>query len=433
MASVSTSGDGLRRIIFAGIDGARRAIYLGRMTAKDAEMIRVKVEALVSAKIHGTSPDDEVSRWVSTRSDALHNKLAAVGLVKAREFSGTTLRQLCDAFFAHLNVKPITLKNYLPTRAAMEAYFGADTAIRDIEPLAADQWRAAMKADGLAEATIAKRVKLARQIFRRGIKWRMLVENPFAEVKVGSQKNKARQRFIPLADAQRVLDACPDDQWRLLFALSRFGGLRCPSEHLALKWSDIDWERGQIRVTCSKTEAHEGKAERFTPLFPELRPYLLDTFERAEPGSEWVITRYRDTNSNLRTHMCRIIRKAGLTPWPRLFHNLRSSRQTELSERFSAHVVCSWLGNSERVAQAHYLQVTDAHLAAALAEPTPAETKTTRNPTRNTSQQGETSSNGENPIKEKTPLIPGLSVRCGSVPIPQVEGRQLASEWLFEQ
>ncbi len=29
-------------------------------------------------------------------------------------------------------------------------------------------------------------------------------------------------------------------QWRLIFALSRYGGLRCPSEHLALRWGHID-------------------------------------------------------------------------------------------------------------------------------------------------------------------------------------------------
>jgi hypothetical protein len=48
--------------------------------------------------------------------------------------------------------------------------------------------------------------------------------------------NKTRQRVISLEDAGKVLAACPDTQWRLLFALSRFGGRRCPSEHLALKW-----------------------------------------------------------------------------------------------------------------------------------------------------------------------------------------------------
>src|SRR5688572_24216677 len=122
-----------------------------------------------------------------------------------------------------------------------------------------------MKSAGYAEATISKRVKLARQIFRRGVRWKMLAENPFEGVKAGSQQNKSRQYFISRADAQKVLDHCPDAQWRLLFALSRFAGLRCPSEHLNLTWGDVDWDHDRIRVTCSKTEHHEGRGERFIP------------------------------------------------------------------------------------------------------------------------------------------------------------------------
>ncbi len=68
----------------------------------------------------------------------------------------------------------------------------------------------------------------------------------------------------------------------------------------------------------------------------------------AEPGAEFVIQRYRSTNANLRTQLERIIRKAGLKPWPKLFHNLRATRQTELEETFPTHVVCEWLGNSPR-------------------------------------------------------------------------------------
>jgi hypothetical protein len=52
-------------------------------------------------------------------------------------------------------------------------------------------------------------------------------------------------------------------------------------------------------------------------------------------------------------------------PWPRLFHNLRGSLETDLFEKFPAHVVVAWLGNSERIALKHYLKVTDNHLAAA--------------------------------------------------------------------
>src|SRR5262249_52977110 len=60
-------------------------------------------------------------------------------------------------------------------------------------------------------------------------------------------------------------------------------------------------------------------------------------------------------------HLARIIRRAGLTPWPKLCNNLRASRETELAEQFPMHVVCAWIGNTERVAAKHYLQVTEEH------------------------------------------------------------------------
>ena len=49
-------------------------------------------------------------------------------------------------------------------------------------------------------------------------------------------------------------------------------------------------------------------------------------------------------NSNLRTEMIRLLRRAGVSGWPRLFHSMRASRQTELQREFPLHVVCSWLG-----------------------------------------------------------------------------------------
>src|SRR5262249_16793747 len=123
---------------------------------------------------------------------------------------------------------------------------------------------------------------------------------------------------------------------------------------------DVDWERERFRVRSPKKERLADGGERWVPIFPELRPYLEEAFERAEPGALHVISRYRDRNANLRTQLNRIIRKAGLTPWPKLFHNLRSTRQTELAAEFPLHVVCAWIGNKQAVAAEHYLQVTDA-------------------------------------------------------------------------
>ena len=88
-------------------------------------------------------------------------------------------------------------------------------------------------------------------------------------------------------------------------------------------------------------------------------------------GTEHIITRYHDRNANLRTQLLRIIKGAGVKPWPKLFHNLRARRQTELTARFPLHVVCEWIGNSAPIADKHYLQVTDDHYADAATTTTP--------------------------------------------------------------
>ena len=44
---------------------------------------------------------------------------------------------------------------------------------------------------------------------------------------------------------------------------------------------------------------------------------------------------------------------------------MRASRQTGLQREFPLHVVCSWLGNSPRIAQQGYLLVTEGDFAKA--------------------------------------------------------------------
>jgi hypothetical protein len=55
----------------------------------------------------------------------------------------------------------------------------------------------------------------------------------------------------------------------------------------------------------------------------------------------------------------RILARAGLTPWPRLFQNLRASRETELMREYDLATVCGWIGNSPEVAAKHYAMSVD--------------------------------------------------------------------------
>ena len=78
--------------------------------------------------------------------------------------------------------------------------------------------------------------------------------------------NRERDFFVTREDAQKVIDACPDAEWRLIFALARFGGLRTPSELLTLRWADVNLPAGRMTVHSPKTEHHTGKAMRIVPM-----------------------------------------------------------------------------------------------------------------------------------------------------------------------
>jgi len=366
MASIARDPHGRKRILFVGPDGNRKVIRLGKCNVKQAESFRQKVEAVISARRMRSSLDNETSAWVADLPDEMHGKLAAVGLVTRRAAapaqSSLTLGPFLSEYTqSRSDVKPGTQTVFGRCVKHLLAFFGPDKLLADLSAGDADAWRLYLVKYGLAENTIRRTCGIARQFFRSAMRRKLISENPFAELKVSVQGNKTREYFLSRQDAERVLEACPDTQWRLLFTLARFGGLRTPSEILLLRWADVDWDKGRMLVHSPKTEHHPGGESRLVPIFPELYPHLLAAYEQAEPGTEYVVIRYRKTGLNLRTQLMRILAKAGLQPWPKLWQNLRSTRQTELSNDWPEYIVCSWLGNSKVVAREHYLQVTDEH------------------------------------------------------------------------
>ena len=72
-----------------------------------------------------------------------------------------------------------------------------------------------------AEGTIAKYVKRARQIYKSAIRKGLVNHNPFSEVSSDSEQNGERLRFIDQETIAKVLQACPDVQWRVIVALAR--------------------------------------------------------------------------------------------------------------------------------------------------------------------------------------------------------------------
>lgn len=372
MASISTDKKGLRRILFKDGSGQRRQIHLGKMPIKMARTIKSHIEALLTAALARHSPEPETAEWLGDIEDTLHAKLAAVGLVLPREAAAlTTVADFLTEYVKRrVDVKQATKEVWRQIENNLVECFGAKRDIKTIDEPAAEDFKLFLQKMKLSSTTIAKRLQFARQFFKAAVKRKLIASNPFADVAGKAIPKNDRQRFITQEETARLLAACPNVDWRAIVGLSRFGGLRCPSEVLSLQWQWIDWEHGRMRVYSPKTEHHEGKAHRDVPLFPELLAILNEAWDLAPKGAVYVVGNddYRkaaDTatgwrNCNLRTQFARILKKAGLETWPRLFHAMRASRETELVQKHPVHVVTAWLGNTPKIAMKHYLMTTEA-------------------------------------------------------------------------
>ena len=135
--------------------------------------------------------------------------------------------------------------------------------------------------------------------------------------------------------------------------LDPFRGSALPSEHLAVAWKDMDWERNRFRVDSPKTGRlgcrSSQNSSRTWRKHGSWRPRVRSTSLPAIEMSARTCGR----------KLLRIIRRAGVDPWPKVFHNLRATRETESPTADPLHVVCTWIGHTQPAAK-HYLQVTDA-------------------------------------------------------------------------
>jgi integrase len=405
MASISTY-DGGKRLIEFWISGERYRVKLGDETRKGAETVCTHIENLLKAKKIGRL-EDITADWLGKIDEPMHAKLVRAGLTHPRRAAASAaLGAFIDQFLAgRPDFKHFTRVNFNQVKKKLVGYFGENRELRGISADDAERFRQSMIDDEYGENSMGRVIGRCRQLFKVAIR-RGLYDgaNPFDGMSAAVRADKSRQFFITREVIGKVLDACPDAQWRCLVALARYGGLRTPSESLALKWSDVDFPAGRIRIPSCKTERHAGHESRIIPMFPELREYLEDAHELAGPDDEFVITRYRDTSCNLRTQLQRIIDKAKVNRWQKLWQNLRSSRQTELAETYPLHVVCAWIGNSRAVAQEHYLQITDAHFARAIGG-----TENTGGENRGESAATSTTQNGSNvpSTNENPPERPG--------------------------
>jgi integrase len=360
------------KLRFRDGDGRQRVLWLGDVSKRNAETVAYHVSELVRAYAAGVAPEVGTAKWANELSGRIRDRLAGWGLVCAERNrrSGDAVRLVGPFFDAYIasrtDLKPTTVYKYQQAAGYFTKFVGGDRLLADITPADVDAWRLWLTSEalapttddapgrGLAIATANKHAKRVKKLLAHAVRAKLIAESPASDQRIGPEVNRDRDFYVTRAVASKVLAEC-DVEWALIFGLCRFAGLRCPTEVLSLTWADVDWAAGRLRIDSVKTGL------RYCPIFPELRPLLDAAFDAAPDRAVHCIQRYRGNETNLRTQLHRVLKRAGVVPWEKAFVNLRASCRTDLQEHFPDHAINSWLGHSSRVAERHYLQTTEEH------------------------------------------------------------------------
>ena len=197
MASIHTSPNGSRRLLFVSCDGVRRGIRLGKIKARPAQEYKQKIEQILQCQRARISLDAELASWLGNIDDKLYAKFVKAGLATEREKKGrsyVTLGQFIDSYIAiREDIKPGTKTNYLQTRRWLVKYFGEDKALTAVTQGDAEELRSYLS-KSLDENTLRRHLKRAGQFFRHALRKKIIKENPFGEMKALSSRGN-REKF----------------------------------------------------------------------------------------------------------------------------------------------------------------------------------------------------------------------------------------------
>lgn len=150
--------------------------------------------------------------------------------------------------YASVQVKPSTFLNYSSMiNSSLIPYFG-NVLLADIQTMDIQRYVAKRLKEGLSGSTVQKALVLLKGMYKQAEEWGYVKVNPALNVKAPKRKFVEMQALTP-EEVKVLLDAF-DPEWKPFFFTAIFTGMRL-GELRAIRWSDIDWNGGVIRVRRS--------------------------------------------------------------------------------------------------------------------------------------------------------------------------------------
>jgi integrase len=259
-------------------------VLWGKFTAHgERRWVRLGIERQPGSKLGltRTQAEAELRREFEKASSS---PLAMSGSRSARQGRDTSIG------LEGLGRKKTTISDYRSTlRVHLVPFFGSRS-LDGIGVELVEAFISAKQKEGKASKSISNYVGLLYSIFGYAVKRGWARSNPVALAeKPRVEVRDADIRYLEIEELEELILAVPDDEVgeveRVLYRTAAMTGLR-RGELLALRWRDVDWASGVIRVRRSYTRGEFGSPKsrrsiRAVPLADALATELERNFERS--------------------------------------------------------------------------------------------------------------------------------------------------------
>jgi integrase len=200
-----------------------------------------------------------------SRRRKYHNRTIRGGLRAAQGYLNNRLRErdlgreiegaqiTCNEYFdrwLQMAAKPkLRSKSYRDYEALLGRYIRPKLGGRmlpALTPLDIQGLYHGMHERGLSGRTIRYAHAVLHSALEQAVKWRLLLQNPSAGVELPKQA-RSEMRVMTPEEVRRFLQQALATRYGVVFAVAVTTGMR-PSEYLALRWADINWNCGTVTV-----------------------------------------------------------------------------------------------------------------------------------------------------------------------------------------
>jgi len=208
-------------------------------TGKQGVRVRKTFPTLAAAKGWRADATSQMHKGVSAKPSSLTLGQAADQWLEGAK-SGAIVNRSGDAY------KPSAVRGYdQALKLRLIPRLGAGTKLSDVRSGDLQRLVEKMQGDKLNASTIRNTFMPLRAIYRRAIELEDVHVNPTTNLRLPSARG-TRDRIAAPDEGTLLIAALPIDE-RALWATAMYAGLRL-GELLALRWEDVNFATGKIRV-----------------------------------------------------------------------------------------------------------------------------------------------------------------------------------------